>query len=193
MHTPKLTEADRTAWVRKISFDSATQSIPNVFISLVFNRETPIDVANKALRAFWTALQRRVYGESYSQYLAGFEAGSRHKLRGSVITAPAWFAHEHPDSNIHYHGVARFTKQHYERLGLKEWKAQTDDGYKLQMHSKFLSELWKELVPAGSIEIQRIKKDELTETIKYVMKDIHTVAQADRLVVSPLFGNQLAG
>jgi hypothetical protein len=172
--TNLLTPKDRDAFIKMMSFDANTKTCPNVFITLVFNcKEMSSENAHKKLRRFWDQLNDIAFGKGW-------------QARKDI--SPAWFVAEHTQSNYHFHGVARFTKAMQKHLAVSANRVfDTEKGTsKLLLTSPRIAALWEQAAPAGSLEMRRI--DDLTKAIQYVLKDVKTIYDTNRVVVSPRFG-----
>ncbi|MBD1206887.1 MAG: hypothetical protein H9535_00540 [Ignavibacteria bacterium] len=168
-----LTDTDKAAYTKALSFHPKTKTCPNVFITLVFNRkDVARENAQNKLKAFWHRVNEIAFGPGWH-------------VRQDL--APAWFVSEHEDGNFHFHGVARFTKSFDKSLAVKAEKVtdSTDNSSKTILKSARISALWEHYAPAGSVEMRRI--DDVAKAVGYVLKDVKTILDTNRIVVSPHF------
>lgn len=172
-HRGLLTDKDRAAYIKALSFHEATKTCPNAFITLVFNaKEMSRENAHKKLKAFWTSVNDIAFGKGW-------------QVRKDI--APAWFIAEHTTSNYHFHGLARFTKAFEKHLAVTAHRVNDEETNttKVILRSPRIATLWEDCAPAGSIEMRRI--DDLQKAIQYVLKDIKTIHDTSRIAVSPRF------
>lgn len=155
----KFTEAHRGMY-RELMTGKESWQKPNAFVSIVPNMALPKPAFISNLKQFYKGMQKYTFGKDWRAY---------------DRIAPAWFAIEHEETNIHAHALMRLTATHLEKFKFKCWKVPVDGE---NMHSDLMCRLWNAVASAGSIRIRRIEKNGLSGAQDYLMKDFARIQHA---------------
>lgn len=155
----KFTEGHKELY-RELMTGKESWQTPNAFVSLAPNIALPKQAFIANLKELYSTMQRYTFGNDWQKF---------DKI------APAWFAIEHEETNIHAHALWRITPAHLKVFEFKCWKVAVDGE---NMHSDLMCRLWRAVTPAGTIRIRRIEKNGLSGAQDYLMKDFQRVEHA---------------
>jgi len=110
----------RTAWIQTIE-----RQAPNYFLTFCFGYQIRSLNADRYMRKFFNALQRKAHGHDWASQFD----------RGWPI---AFGFFEHPDTNPHYHVLAR---------------VDPEIGDVLELYG---AEIWKKIAPRGQLHVEEV-------------------------------------
>lgn len=176
-----LSDQEKDQLHKQLQFNQSTATCPNAKLTLTFNTTVSQDYALSKLKLFYKRIQEITFGHTWHKAVTRKTAPGRR----NVIAAPAYFAMENVDSNLHWHGALFLTRSHYKRLKLKVVKLQNGS---LEIHSEKLAKVWKSLQPSGTMHLNVISPDHLSRETYYVIKYINTVHDLEsKFVIAPSF------
>jgi hypothetical protein len=149
----------RQAWAQWIGSQKAA-----LFVTLNFNRDTPIAACRTKVKAWCARLDRRWLGRNWCR------EKSRHRTNGIGVL-------EHLDSNLHIHFLIQLP------AAAADWR--------LNEVRDIIEEHWIALIPSGTCDVQKIYSVE--EVADYVAKELDRPGRYEEFIILSEFHRDQSG